>query len=133
MKLENNWRGKTLEQLEKNVWGNPEFSSHVVIRCHQLRKTTLDRFTIEDLRLMIGQQLGLMYLVPLAIEALKEDLFIECDYYPGDLLKMVLDIDTIFWKENKQLRSDIHVLIKDRRSEITEKQIPTGKFDSALY
>ncbi len=30
---------------------------------------------------MIGQQIGLDYLIPLAIEALKKNLFAERDYY----------------------------------------------------
>ena len=40
----------------------------------------------EDLRIMIGQRLGLSYLVPKAIDILEHDPLVEGDYYPGDLL-----------------------------------------------
>ena len=48
MKLGNNWRQKTLENLEKDYWGNPSYDSHLVKRCHELRKIPLDSFTTED-------------------------------------------------------------------------------------
>ena len=73
MKLENNWRQKTLENLEKDYWDNPSYDSHLVKRCHELRKIPLDSFTTEDLRIMIGQQIGLDYLIPLALETLTID------------------------------------------------------------
>ena len=66
MKLENNWRQKTLENLEKDFWGKPDYDSHLVTRCHELTKLPLDNFTTEDLRIMIGQQISLDYLIPLA-------------------------------------------------------------------
>ena len=91
MKLENNWRQKTLENLEKDFWGKPDFDSHLVTRCYELRKLPLDNFTTEDLRIMIGQEIGLDYLIPLAIEVLTIDLFAEGDFFEGDLLKNVLE------------------------------------------
>jgi CDI immunity proteins len=46
---------QTLEQLENEVWGEPEFHSHLVLTCHSLRKKPIDQFTVEDLRIMLGQ------------------------------------------------------------------------------
>jgi hypothetical protein len=40
---------------------------------------------------MIGQKIGLPYLVPLAINALEQDPLAQGDYYPGDLLANVID------------------------------------------
>src|SRR5690349_15443526 len=97
MKLENNWRQKTLENLEKDFWGEPTYDSHLVKRCHELRKIQLERFTTEDLRLMIGQQFSLDYLMPLALETLSANLFAEGDFFEGDLLKNVLSVNTEFW------------------------------------
>jgi hypothetical protein len=89
MTLENNWRGKTIENLEKQNFGNPnEAPTNMVKRCLELCKVPLNQFTVEDLRLMIGQDFSLRYLIPLATEHLKENIFIEGDLYPGDLLKM---------------------------------------------
>jgi len=133
MKLENNWRQKTLENLEKEYWGNPDYDSHLVRRCHELRKLPLDNFTTEDLRIMIGQQISLDYLVPLALEVLKTDLFAEGDFFEGDLLKNVLAIKTEFWDNNKNYWSTLDILIKDRRSEISIHKFDTINFDKSIH
>ena len=70
-KFENNWRSKSLESLEKNFWGEiPKDESYLVTTCHTLRKKQLKEFNTEDLRIMIGQNIGLKYLIPLALETL---------------------------------------------------------------
>lgn len=61
-----------------------------MIKCHRLRRKPLDQFVAEDLRIMIGQQIGLQYLLPRAIALLSADPLTEGDFYPGDLLKVVL-------------------------------------------
>lgn len=60
-------RSKTLQELEQSDWGEPEFDSHLVTTCHRLRRVPLDQFTVEDLRIMIGQNIGLPFLVPMAV------------------------------------------------------------------
>ena len=50
---------------------------------------------------MIGQEIGLYFLMPLAIETLTDNIFAEGDYYEGDLLKNVLEVNTKFWDDNK--------------------------------
>ncbi|WP_462254752.1 contact-dependent growth inhibition system immunity protein [Ferruginibacter sp.] len=133
MKLENNWRQKTLENLEKDFWGKPDYDSHLVTRCHDLRKLPLDNFTTEDLRIMIGQEIGLHYLIPLALEVLRIDLFAEGDFFEGDLLKNVLAIKTDFWNNNKNYWLTLEELIRYRRSEIAAKKLNTHNFDKCLH
>ena len=82
--------GKTLDQLEGVVWGEPTYDSHLVTTCHRLRTKPIDEFSVEDLRIMIGQQIGLPHLVPLAVAALERDPLAEGDDYPGDLLANVI-------------------------------------------
>ncbi len=41
-------RGKTLEQLEQDCWGEPEFGSHLVTECHRLRKVPIGEFRRGD-------------------------------------------------------------------------------------
>jgi len=132
IKLEHNWRQKTLQNLEKDIWDKPDFESHLAKRCYDLRKVTLNKFSVEDLRIMIGQQIGLKYLVPLAIETLTKDIFSEGDLYPGDLLKTLLLVDTNFWQVHKEYWKQLDDLIKDRRQELIKTKISTDKFDSSL-
>ena len=99
--FENNWTSKTLESLEKDIWGEPEYESYLITTCHRLRKKQLKDFDIEDLRIMIGQNIGLKFLIPLAIDRLKENILAEGAFYEGDLLKAVLTSDANYWKEYK--------------------------------
>ena len=102
-----NTLNKTIEQLEKNKWGEPEFQSHLVVTSHKLRKKKLKDFTVEDLRLMIGQNIGNQFLIPLAINHLRQDINSEGDFYPGDLLKSVLKSETSFWENNQNLKKEV--------------------------
>lgn len=91
----------TIEQLEKDYWSVPENSSYLVTLCHKLRRKLICDFDNEDLRVMIGQNIGLKYLIPIAIEKLKQNILTEGDYYEGDLLTSVLSSDEIYWKQNR--------------------------------
>lgn len=96
-------RQRTLEELEGDRWGPPTFDSHLVTECHRLRKVPLEQLTAENLRIMIGQKIGLPHLMPLALNRLEENPFTEGDFYPGDLLLAVLRAGSDFWKANPEL------------------------------
>lgn len=135
MKLENKWRQKSLESLEKKTWPalSSDEGSYLVKTCNSLRKKQLQDFTTEDLRIMIGQEIGLYFLMPLAIETLTDNLFAEGDYYEGDLLKTVLEVDTKFWDDNKDYWQQLNELIKNRRQEIKEMKFDLSKFDNCKH
>lgn len=133
MKLENNWRGETIENLEKDKWPDPEFDTFLVRRIHDLRKTPVGSFNTEDLRIMIGQEMGLDYLIPLAIEKLTENLWAEGDFFEGDLLKNVLSVKTEFWKNNMGYWTTIDNLIKDYRDEILGMKFDLRNFDKNKF
>lgn len=102
----------SLQYLEKDYWSEPEYDSHLVTRCHELRKIPLSDFEIEDLRIIIGQGIGLKYLVPLAINELEKDIMAEGDMYPGDLLEKVAKLEGGFWEENPQLKTKLSEIIQ---------------------
>ena len=62
------WPDQTLDQLEGVDWGEPTYSSYVVTNTHRLRKKPLREFTPEDLRFMLGQQISLPILMPMALD-----------------------------------------------------------------
>ncbi len=97
----------TLEELEGDRWGPPNFSSHLVSECHRLRKVQLRLFTIENLRIMLGQNVGSRYLVPIALEPLESDPLVSGDFYAGALLCNVLSLPSTFWAANPQLRTRV--------------------------
>lgn len=83
--------------------------------------------------MMIGQGIGLDYLIPLAIETLAENLFAEGDMYEGDLLKSVLNVDTQFWDDHKDYWQSLNDIIKDRRQEIENMKFDISKFDNCKH
>lgn len=77
----------TLEQLDGQNWGDPESGETDLIRtCLSLRRKQIETFSIENLRVLLSQSIGVQHLVPLALVHLKHDPFVEGDLYPGDLL-----------------------------------------------
>jgi hypothetical protein len=112
------YEDKTLEELDGGNWGEPNYNSHLVTNCHRLRRVPIKNFTVEDLRLMIGQGIGLRYLIPLALVRLEDDPFAEGDYYPGDLLKNVLEIARDFWERYPELGRKMKVIVERAKAQI---------------
>lgn len=90
----------TLEQLDGEIWGEPEFKSSLVVTCHGLRKKPIDEFTGEDLRVMIAQGIGLPYLLPLAFSILNSDPLTDVGHYPGDLMNSLISVRREFYEQN---------------------------------
>jgi len=108
---------KTLEQLESDYWGPPPTGpdvSGLVINCHLLRQKRIKDLTIEDLRLLIGQNRGLEYITPFAINYLQQNIMSEGDLYEGDLLHNVLGIKADYWKSHKKERHLCKCLSKEK-------------------
>ena len=103
---------KTLEVLESDVWAEPEFKSHLVTTCHKLRKTPLKNLTAENLRMLIGQEIGLFYIIPLALDILENQLLVSGDMYEGDLLLSLSGVSKQFWDSNTDLKGRAFDLIQ---------------------
>jgi len=96
---------KTLQELENSDWGDPaRGETGLIQKCLALRRKRLADFSKEDLRLAIGQKMGLKFLLPLAMHHLKLDPFSKGDLYPGDLLQSVLRVPIESWGETEELR-----------------------------
>jgi hypothetical protein len=104
-------RTKTLDELDPPAWGEPTYDSYLVSRCHALRRKKLCDFSIEDLRAMIGQGIGLRFLIPVAMDVLERDPLAEGEFYPGDLLGNVLRAEPSFWAEHGDCRDRVESLV----------------------
>jgi CDI immunity proteins len=105
---------RTLDTVDPPAWGPaPPNATFRVRRCHELRTKPLRDFTVENLRTMIGQQIALKHLVPLALERLQPDPLVGGDDYPGDLLASVLRADAALWEWSPDLDVSLHNLIED--------------------
>jgi hypothetical protein len=115
MKLGTGWQDKSLFILAKIDLGRPgDAPTPLVKKCCELTTKPLNKYSIENLRLMISQEIGLDFLIPIAITKLQADWLAEGDLYEGDLLSSVLNIDSTFWKMNAAYRSQLNELIADK-------------------
>ena len=97
-------RKRSLEELERSAWGQPAQDSHLMTTCHRLRKKPIGEFSVEDLRIMVGQNIGLLFLVPMALDVLERDPLAEGDFFPGDLLSSLLRADPGYWSRHEDQR-----------------------------
>lgn len=108
--------GRSIAQLEGEDWGEPPSDAPPSIaRCYQLRRTPVERLTLADVRLLLGQGIGLPYLMPIAIEALKSQPLIETEHYCGDLLANVLKTSSKFYDVHQEYRNEVLSIVKDYR------------------
>ncbi|WP_037357906.1 contact-dependent growth inhibition system immunity protein [Amycolatopsis orientalis] len=91
----------SLQQIENSDWGDPPADTTRLIRTvHRLRRKPLGLLTAEDVRLLLGQHVGVPFLVPRALAMLEEDPLCEGDFYPGDLLASTLRVPLSHWRTN---------------------------------
>lgn len=74
---------------------------------------------------MIGQNFGLVYLVPIALEILKSNIFIETEYYEGDLLVALLQINikTNYWETHKNEKEILTKLFLENQERLSNLEI----------
>ncbi|MFF0711224.1 contact-dependent growth inhibition system immunity protein [Streptomyces bauhiniae] len=59
---------------ERALWPAPSVDyTRLVTTAHALRRRPIGDLTVEDMRLLIGQDMGLPHLLPLALEVLREN------------------------------------------------------------
>ena len=104
---------RTIEEIEGVREPEPgPNAGFLVERCTALRRKPLSQFTTEDLRIMLGQQIAVPILLPMAVAVLAEDPLAEGDFYPGDLLNAVVRIPDAAWvgEERERLASVLRAL-----------------------
>jgi hypothetical protein len=84
----------------------------------------LAELSVEDLRLLIAQRIGLRFVVPLALDRLAVDPLVSGDFYPGDLLTAVLRVAPEFWEVNATDRGRVEALL-------STVELPTDLADAA--
>lgn len=111
-------KDKTIEDLENDVWKEINFPTSLVERCYYLRKKKIKDLSNDELRLLIGQNIGLKFIVPVAFQILEEEILVEATYYPGDLLLSVISCDINYWKNNKASLNTLLSIYKNNLEKI---------------
>jgi hypothetical protein len=124
---------KSLEELEGQVWPHNDFGSHVVQETQRLRKVPVDQLTVENLRLLIGQQIGLQFLVPVALDLLVVNPLAQGAFYRGDLLANLLKLPQAFWQAHPQLNNtmvELGIELRLVQETLADELLPSiGRFE----
>jgi hypothetical protein len=107
---------RILDLLDPPAWDSaPPDATPAAKRCHELRTKPLKDFTVEDLRIMLEQQVGLSHLVGIALTRLRADPLLQGDCYPGDLLASVLRVDPAYWEPRLDSEVSVRILAENLR------------------
>jgi len=104
---------KTMSEIYDNKLQLNGNTTLIRVCCNLYNTKKLKDYTIEDIRTMVGQDIGVELLMPLAIEELELNIFAEGDMYPGDLIRSISNIDSNYWKENREQKYKVLSLIKE--------------------
>ncbi len=111
---------KSIEELENDFWGEPAFDSYVVTTCHRARQKPIKLLSQEEIRCLIGQKTGLKYLLPIAVDILKNEPLIDITYFEGDLLLTLLRLEISDWKSNQNELEQFIIILQDNRAQIEQ-------------
>ncbi|WP_329453711.1 contact-dependent growth inhibition system immunity protein (plasmid) [Streptomyces sp. NBC_01724] len=125
-------RDRSLEELEHDYWPAPSADdTRLITTAHALRRRPIGKLTVEDMRLLIGQDIGLPYLLPLAVEVLRENPMAEGHMYEGDLLSAVLTTNSSVWAESPELGRELRGIVSklaglppDLQQKVKRFQVP---------
>jgi hypothetical protein len=121
---------KSLKQLLGPLMKDTTDRSALATTCRALYERPLKDFTVENLRVMIGQDIGLEFLIPLAIEVLQENPFAAGDYYPGALLSVVMQVEAGFWQTHQDLYWSVSEIVAGLPSLMSDLIEAIRQFDA---
>ncbi|MDE6520947.1 MAG: hypothetical protein K2K91_10950 [Ruminococcus sp.] len=119
---------KSIAELENIECVDCGIDSYVVRTSQNALKKPLNQLSIEEVRLLITQKIGVKYLLPVAVNALEDDIFQEVTYYDGDLLNAVLNLPMSFWSDNENEYEKMRVLIKKNYLKIQSAEFIDKEF-----
>ena len=94
---------KTLMQLDPDAWDPDALDPEWGVFVQRLANKPLRKFLPTEMYALLQRQLGLPFVVPLAINRLEADPFLQAAQYPGDLLTVLIEVDSRFWNERYDL------------------------------
>lgn len=119
---------KSLEELYKEKWDKPDFDSSLAKECRHLWSVPLSELSSENLRMLIGQKIGLKFLIPVALDILTINPLAEGGMYKGDLLANVAAVPDSFWQQYPEFNNELVEIkneLKIMVSTITDELIPS--------
>ncbi|WP_327685564.1 contact-dependent growth inhibition system immunity protein [Streptomyces sp. NBC_00467] len=120
---------RSLEDLEGERWPEPSAgTTHLVRTVHALRRVQVGALTVDDLRTLIAQDVGLPFLLPVALDVLRNDPPAEGRYYEGDLLSVVMRKSPAAWSMFPDLRRELVAVVSSLPEVPEELTTEVGRF-----
>ncbi len=88
-------------------------------RCNEALDLPLKDLNWKQIRMLIGQDIGLVYLMPWAIDCLKKRPLCCVEFYPGDLMVACLQIKREYWADNLGQWHELSSVLGDLDSAMT--------------
>ncbi|NUV66081.1 hypothetical protein G6W57_02960 [Streptomyces sp. CAI-121] len=107
-------RSKTIEELEGIEWPDPPPGGTGLVKAvHNLRKRPINLLTAWEMSRLIGQDVGIPWLLPVALEHLRETATDQSlgAFYDDDLLTAALTRRSPIWQSNPQWAADLKEII----------------------
>lgn len=103
---------KSIAELERKHWPKlgPE-ASHFHRRCYDAVTKPISTLSVADLRLLISQDIGLGFVVPIALEIVEKDPLLESEHFRGDLLTAILSASKDFYREHPAIHARVEKLL----------------------
>ena len=103
-------RSKSLEQLDGERWGEPPSDATSLVRTvHEWRRRPIGTLEPDELARLIGQDVGLPWLLPLAVEILRDEAREQPagGFIDGDLLYAVVTRSPEVWRAHPELAHEL--------------------------
>lgn len=106
---------RSIEELERNHWPDPPVDSTPLVRSvHDLRRRPIKDLSAPNLARLIGQDVGLRWLLPVALDHLRDTAPEEAagGWYDDDLLSAVLNRKEAVWRSAPDLARHLDVTLR---------------------
>ena len=95
------YNNKSIEELSGISLGEDNYGSYVVGTATKAVKKPVGELSAEEIRLLIGQRIGVKYLLHRAVLILDKEPLIMTSVFMGDLMMELLRLETEEWSENE--------------------------------
>ena len=123
------FNSKSLQDLEGPL-DHSDDPSYLASECRRLYEEPIAKLTTENLRVLIGQEIGLKHLIPVALDILDNNPLAGGKLYSGDLLQSVVSAPDDFWASNSVLNNrlvELKIEIEALAKTINEDIVPVLK------
>lgn len=124
---------KSIEEIENDFWGNvPDNATSIVRSTYELRKKMLSMLDLDDMRLLIGQSIGLEVLIPHSLDFIADNPFVEALYFEGDLFKNIVFTDRTYWEKNPEIKLRLLNLFDKHKNQFDDIDMEDDLKDQVL-